>query len=144
MRGPRTIRRSGHTLFELVSAGTLIAIAVVTSSTLLRESLELSRETERRNLLTTLGVSKLEEHLAIATKNFANGVFTGTFASDGYDEIRYQVVQSTAASDGGIPDRLMAVTVLVWDDTDGDAAHSAGEPSVELRSKLAKITAWNL
>ena len=137
-------RRIGHTLLELIAASTLVSIAVTVTMSLMRQSLELSHETEKRNMLVTLAVSKMEEHLAVTSMNFVEANVSGDFNSDGYSDCRFQVVKSAQTSDGGIPDRLMAITVTVWCDFDGDQATDAGEVVVTLRSKLAKITAWDL
>ena len=137
-------RRLGHTLLELIAASTLVSIAVTVTMSLMRQSLELSHETEKRNMLVTLAVSKMEEHLATTSRNFVEADVTGDFNADGYSDCRFRVVKSSQTSDGGIPDQLMAITVTVWCDFDGDQSADAGELVVTLRSKLAKITAWNL
>lgn len=136
--------RRGHSLLELIVSSTLVATVVATTVSLMRESLRLSEDSETRNLIATLAVSKLEQHLSLTTNSFQEGTDSGTFAADGYDDMRYTVVRSAQPSDGGVPGKLMVVAITAWSDADGDGAADAGEPVVTLKTKLAWITGWSL
>lgn len=136
--------RSGHSLLELIVASTLVSIVVATTIGLMRDSLRLSDDSETRNLVATLAVSKLEQHLSLTTTTFEEGTDAGTFASDGYSDVRYSVTRSAQVADGGVPGKLMVVAITAWNDTDGNGVVDVGEPVVNLQTKLAWITAWNL
>ena len=140
----RRRRRTAHSLLELIVASSLVSIVVATSVTLMRESLRLSDDSETRNLLTTLAVSKLEQQLTLVASSFPEGAETGDFAADGYGDVKYSVTRSAQVADGGIPGKLMAVAITAWNDTNGNGDADSGEPQVNLRTKLAWITAWQL
>ena len=135
-------RPTGHTLLELVAASVLLAVALVPALGLIRDSVEVSRQMDTRNLLTTFCVSKLEQHLALTSAAWDTTTVTGTLAAEGYANLRFRVDRSDAALDGGIPDRLMAITVTVWDDADGNAALDSGERSTTFGSKTAKLATY--
>jgi Tfp pilus assembly protein PilV len=134
--------RRGHTLLEVVLAGTIIAIALVSALRLMRDGLRTSRQTEIRELLTTFGASKLEEHLALVSADWQTGNDAGDFAAEGYPDLRFRVGRSDSAGDGGISDQLMAVTAEVWHDLDGDSAPDGNEPAVVFSSKVAKLASY--
>ena len=136
---PATARRVGQTLFELIAASTLTAVALVPALKLMGESMVLSREVETHNLLTTLCVSKLEAQLARAAIHWTTGSETGDFATEGIAGVRYETMRSENVAHGGIPDQLMAVQVTVWRDANNDAARGASELQVTMRSKIAKL-----
>ena len=108
----------------------------------MRDGLRIGREVEARELLTTFSVSKLEEHLALVSGNWQTGTYTGDFSAEGHADIRFLVVRSDAAVDGGIPDQLMAVTATTWHDCDDDQAADADEPAAVFASKLAKLSSY--
>jgi hypothetical protein len=135
-------RRRGQTLLELLAALTLLAATVTPALRILRDALEQTRRIETLELLTTLCVSKLEEHLAIACAAWSAGAAVGDFSAEGYSQVRFSVASSDQAGSGGIPDRLMSVTATVWEDQNNNAALDAGEPSVVLASKVAKLEGY--
>lgn len=137
-------RQRGHTLLELIAASTLVSIAIVSTLSIMAQSLDLSMDVENRKLVTTLCVSKMEEHLADCTRIFTPGVFTGTFAADGYSQIRFSVVRDSTIAAGGIPNELMAVVTTVWFDNDGNGVLGSAEPSAVMRTKVANLTAWEI
>ena len=134
-----TNRRGGHTLVELAAAGTLLAVALVPALSFLRDSFVRSRQLATQNALTSFCTSKLDEHLALTSVSWATGSVFGDFSADGFAQIRFRVDRSDSAGDGGLSDRLMAVTATVWDDVNADAALDANEPSVTFSSKIAKL-----
>lgn len=137
-----TPNRRGASLMEVVIAAALIAITLVPALRMIRDGLAQSRQTESRQLVTTLGTGTLEKHLALAGAHWETGSLTGDFAGDGYPQVRYLVQRSDAPADGGITDRLMAVTATVWEDLDGDAAPGASECRLVFASKVAKLSSY--
>jgi hypothetical protein len=124
---------------ELVAATSLLAVAIVPGLRLMRDALELSRQIETQGLLTTLCVSKLEEHLMQAGATWLETTATGTFAAEGYATLRFEVTRSHDPAGGGIADRLMTVSATVWEDENVNGVLDSGEASIVLASKLAKM-----
>jgi len=140
-RRHKPIRR-GQTLLELIAATSMMAIALVPGLQLMRDGMQVSRELEMAGVMTSLCVSKLEEHLAISAATWAMTTTTGTFSTEGYPRIRFSVVRSDSSGDGGITDELMAVTATVWEDVDSDTTLDNGEPKVVLASKIARMASY--
>ncbi len=138
----RRYRRRGQTLLELVAASTIIAIALVPALRIMRDSVRVGRQTETANLLSTLSASMLEEHLALTAANWSTATASGTFATEGYPAVRYQVTRSDTAGDGGIPGVLMSIISTVWEDLDSDGSWDSGEPRAVFASKLALSIAY--
>ncbi len=134
--------RSGQSLLEVTLAIVLLAGTLVPALRLMRQALEQSRELERRNLLVSLAMGKLEERLAVASNSWSNGTVTGTFANLGAAELRFSVVHSDAAGDGGLTDRLMTVTCTAWHDADANGQIDAGESYVTFASKISKLVGY--
>jgi hypothetical protein len=134
--------RRAYTLLEVVAATAIVGTVLVSSLALLRDAVSLSDRVDVQNLLNTLCVSKLEEQLNLTAAHFDTAVADGNFAADGFAAVHFHAVRSDAAGDGGIDDRLMAVTVTVWQDANGDAALSAGEMAVTLATKVAKMALY--
>jgi len=132
------VRRKGYTLIELVATSALLALVIVPSLELTRESLDLGNRLETRATMTSLCIGKLEEHLALGAIDLSETTSSGSFASIGHSQLRYTVVRSQDAADGGITDRLMAVSATVWDDTNGNLSLDSDEPSITFASKIAK------
>jgi hypothetical protein len=105
----------------------------------MKRGLELARDVETVQLTTTLCVSKMEEHLAYAGHGFTTGNFSGNFATDGYASMRFTASRSDTVLAGGIPDRLMAVTVTVWQDDNGNGVLNSGEISTSFSTKVARM-----
>ncbi len=134
--------RRGYTLLEVIAAAALTGTVLVASLALLRDAVGLSNRVDRHNLAHALCVSKLEEQLNLAAANFTTANLSGSYVSQGFSDVRFHVLRSDSGADGGISNRLMAVTVTVWVDTNGDAVISSGEQSVSLASKVAKLALY--
>lgn len=144
LRRDRSLRvRKGYTLLELIATSGLLALVIVPSLELTRESLDLGHRLESKAIMTSLCLGKLEEHLAIGAIDLSETTTSGSFASIGHAQLRYAIVRSQETSDGGITDRLMAVSAIVWDDINGNLAQDSGEPSITFASKIAKTRTYN-
>jgi hypothetical protein len=126
----------------LLAAITLLSATLVPALRILRDALEQSYEIENLEMINTLVVSKLDERLVLAADAWSPGTTTGDFSSLGYSSIRFQAVASDQPASGGLTDQLMAITVTVWDDENGNSTLDAGEPSSVLASKVAKLEAY--
>ncbi len=123
-------------------AGVLMSVTLVPALRLLRNSLRIGREIETYELLTTFSTSRLEEYLALTSADWQPGTFTGDFSADGHANLRYSVVCSDAAGDGGMADQLMAIVSTVWEDANSNATRDSGELTVVLASKTAKTATY--
>jgi len=141
---PRLIkrRRLGTSLLELMLATSLTAMALVPALRLIKQGLKISGELETRHLTTTYCISKLEEQLCVAAATWSSATLNGNFSADGYSQLRYRVISSDTAPSGGIPDQLMAVSVVVWEDTDSDSNPDSTELQTTMSSKIAKMTTY--
>ncbi len=135
-------RRRGQTLLELVAATTILTIALVPALKMIRSAIRVGRHTETANLMTTFCVSKLEEQLMRTAATWNPSTVTGDFSAEGYAYIRFQVVMSDDAADGGIANQLMAITSTVWEDLNADGDLDAGEPNVIFASKQARNVSY--
>jgi hypothetical protein len=97
---------------------------------------------ETANVLATLCSSKLEEHLLAAAANWSGGTFTGDFAAEGYPQLRFEATRSDATDDGGVPNSLLSITVVTWEDRVSNGTWDAGEPRTSFASKLARNVAY--
>lgn len=142
MCGRRTIRRRAQTLLELVAATTIIAMTLVPTLRMMRDSLRVGRSTELSNNLATLAASKLEEHLLLTSGTWSPTTVTGSFAAEGYATVKFRVVRSDSAVDGGSTGVLMSITATVWEDTDNDNNLDASEIRSVFASKLARCVSY--
>ncbi len=134
--------RRGQTLLELVAASTILTIALVPALKMMRDTIRVGRTTETANLMTTFCASKLEEQLMSTAAVWNPSTVSGDFSAEGYANIRFRVIMSDAAVDGGIANRLMATVSTVWNDLNADGGFDAGEPNVVLASKQARNVSY--
>lgn len=135
-------RRSGNTLLELTAAVTLIAVALVPALRMIRDAIEQSSRNETLSMLTNYCTSKLEEQLCISAASWTEGTFSGDLSADGYASYRFAATRSQQPADGGIVNKLMAVTVTIYHDKNGDSALNSGEPKVSMSAKVAKLAKY--
>lgn len=133
----------GQTLLELVGATTIIALALVPALRLMRDSVRVVGELGTSNVLATLCVSKLEEHMQRTAADWSTAATSGDFAAEGYAGLRFSVVRSDAVADGGVPGSLMSVLVTAWEDRNANGTLDGGEPRVAFATKLARIVAYH-
>ena len=133
----------GQTLLELVGATTILAVALVPALRLMRDSVRVVGELGTSNLLATLCVSKLEEHLQKTAANWSTVSVSGDYAAEGYAGLRFTVVRSDAAADGGIPGSLMSIVVTSWEDRTANGTPDTGEPRVAFAGKLARLVTYH-
>ncbi len=147
----RRFGRSGQTLLELVGATTIIAITLVPALRIMRDSLRVGRETETANLMATLATGRLEEFLLLsagqwgaipAGNSWNTTTNAGSYAADGYPNLKFSVVRTDNAPEG-ISTRLLSITTTVWNDLDNDNAWDVGEPRSVFASKLARNVAYS-
>jgi hypothetical protein len=129
---------------EVGLAVVLLATTLVPALTLMRRGLEYGRDVERRNAMMTLGTSTLEQYAAATMAVWTTGPVSGTYAAQGYAELRYDITRSDAAASGGILNRLMALQLTAWHDANNNSVRDAGESHVVLATKVSKVRGYPL
>ena len=138
--GVRT-QRPGQTLLELMAATSIIAATLVPSLRIMRDTIKIGRETEMANLMATLSVSKLEEHLVLTAADWSESNQRLPFP--GYPGVFFQVVRELDNTAVGVtPGTLMSITATVWEDENGNQLWDAGEARSVFASKLASNVAY--
>lgn len=140
---PVRTRRRGNTLLELVAASTVLALALVPALRIMRDSVLIGSDLELSNAMSTLCAGRLEETLAKISATWNTTSEAGNYSSIGYTTLKYAVTKSDAPANGGIVNRLIAVTVTVWEDADGDNVLDTGEKKVQFSGKVAKFATYN-
>jgi hypothetical protein len=137
-----TADRRGQSLLEVIVAVGMMVIALAPALVLMRDGVETSRDLETRQLLTTLGVGRLDRELAVASADWQTATVNGDYSSQGYPDLKYSVTHSDSPADGGIVDRLMSVRVTIWEDVDNNGSPSGGELQAVFRSKIARLASY--
>jgi len=140
-RAGRRVRR-GYSLLEVVLASAICASALVPALAILRDGILAAETIDKRHMLLLYGVRTMEEQLAIVGASWTLGSASGDFASEGHANIRYDLTRSDDASDGGITNRLMAITVTAYSDDNGDDTLDTNEPQITFSTKISKLAAY--
>ena len=126
--------RRGQSLLEVIAASTIIATALVPALRMMRDSLEVSRSVEEADLMSTLCVDKLEEHMSKVAGNWNKTTASGDFAAlEGRSYLKFQVTKSDAVPDGAV----------VWNDVNGNGSLDGGEKKVTFGTKVSKFVSYN-
>lgn len=129
-------------MLELVAATTIITIALVPALRLTRDGITQMQGLELAEMRVSLCASKLEEELSKTAALWQLQNSTGSFAAEGYAELKYTVTKSDATSDGGSPGRLASISVVVWHDADKNNSLGADESRTNMATKIAKIVSY--
>jgi hypothetical protein len=133
---------AAYSLLEVVLASALCASVLVPALAFLRDGIAQSRNIDNQHLLLAYGVGTMEEQLAQVAAGWNPGSSNGSFAAEGHPNIRYSVFRSHSPPNGGIPNRLMSVTVTTYYDEDGDSSLDSDESSVTLTTKIGKFVTY--
>ncbi|QDU89913.1 hypothetical protein Pla175_33100 [Pirellulimonas nuda] len=142
LQRPIASPRQAYSLLEVALAVALVGGTLVPALRVVRDGLELSRTTDRHQLLANFAVAKLEEQLGVIATTWTSGQTTGSFTAEGFASLRYVAVRSDSPADGGIASRLMNVTVTVFDDANTNATLDAGERNTVFRTKVARLATY--
>lgn len=131
------ICRRGSSLVDVVAACVLTAMLLVPSMAVMRDSIGLHKKIQVRQQLLSRCQSFLEEELWELSAGRAPDAKVGRIKIDG-SQLGYSVVSSDKAALGGIPGKLIGVSVSVWDDQIRNQRLDKGENHVSLFSKIAQ------
>ena len=135
-------RSGGFSLLEVVAAAALMTLALVPALVILRDGMKWSRDVDTREKLLLYGVSKLEEHTALAAATWTSITTSGDFSADGHADLRFNVTRSDNPANGGLTDQLMAVSVTTYADQDSDDTLDVGEPRLVVTTKIGKFASY--
>ena len=128
----------GFTFVELIAAIAVLAITIVPATQYMADSMTLRRRLERERVMVILAIQQIEQQMAVINGGFTTAQETGRFTPQGHPKIAYERIRTDATTQGGIPGLLMGITVRVWSDGNGNLVRDAGEPMVELHTKMAR------
>ncbi|QDT11428.1 hypothetical protein K239x_34250 [Planctomycetes bacterium K23_9] len=129
-------------MLELIAATTIITIALVPALRLTRDGVARSEELENAEMRLALCTSKLEEEMARTAASWNLTTQVGDFGDRGWGQLRFMVAKSDAIADGGIPDSLATIDVVVWHDEDAGNDLDSNERQTRLTTKLAKLISY--
>ncbi|MCA9136316.1 MAG: hypothetical protein KDB00_06150 [Planctomycetales bacterium] len=129
-------------MLELVAASTIIGIGMIPALKLTTKGVTHANDLELSETLLSLCASKMEEEMARTMAGWDLNDHQGQFSIAAHPELRFQVSKSDSSVDGGLPGKLAAIQVVVWQDTDADAIVDSSEHNVWLATKLAKLTSY--
>lgn len=121
----------------------LVAGTLAPALSVMRDAIDLSYRTDQHQLLANFACALLEEQIALAGSNWSNASTSGSLATNGFPALRFTAVRSDQAVDGGIFGRLLAITVTVFDDENGDSLLGATERKAVFKTKLAKLATYD-
>ena len=129
-------------MLEMVFATALLAGTLVPALAVMRDALAISRETTSRSLMANYAVQKLEEQMALGMGTWTNDTDANNFSGDGHPGIAFNSVRSDDPVDGGITGSVMHLEVTVFEDLDSDLIPDAGELTLRMRTKIAKLASY--
>lgn len=133
----KAVCRCGSSLVDVVAACALTAMLLVPSMAVMRDSISLHQTLQMRQELLARCQSLLEEELWELSIGKAPDTHTGQIKVD--DRVMaFTVTSSDKATLGGIPGRLIAVTVSAWDDQNRNRRLDKNEKNVSIYSKIAR------
>ena len=131
--------RAGSSLLEVMSATVLGSMLLIPMVKMLVECSKWSNRMEYQSELLTLADSCADETKFKLANNFVAGQSVGTFAAQGFSEVRYQV-NCLTPNEPGIRGKYLDIQIVVWADLDSDGVYDSGqEPKQELATGFAKL-----
>ena len=132
-------RRAGSTLLEVVAATVLGSMLLIPMVKTLVECAKWSSRIELQSELLTLVESCADETKFRLATTFAPGQTTGSFASQGYADVRYQV-NCLVPNEAVIRGKYLDIQISVWADLNSDGVYNSGqEPKQDLITGFSKL-----
>ena len=133
---------SGYSLLEVMLASAICASALVPALVILRDGLLAAEKIDTRHKLVIYGIQKMEEQMALVAASWTTGTSSGNYSADGYTSIRYTATRSDSGGSGGITNRLMNISVTIYNDDNGNSALDSGEPNTTFTTKVSKLATY--
>jgi hypothetical protein len=135
--------RPAYSLVEVVMGMALMAATLTPTLALVRDGIDLSQVTDRRQLLANYAVSQLEQQLGIAAASWVTGSYTGDYAADGLASVRYVTVCSDSPANGGVVGQLMDIRTTCYWDSDNDDSLDSNELRTVFRTKIGRFSTYS-
>lgn len=142
-RRHRSAPRRAYSLIEVAAATALMGSTLVPAMELIRDGIDLSLETDRRQLIALYAVSQVEQKLSAVSLSWATGSTSGDFSADGNADVRFSTTCSDSPLDGGVTGLLMAIQSTVYYDEDGDDTLDSDELSCSFHTKIGKFATYD-
>ena len=138
--------RAGVSLLELVAASSIIAMTLVPSLRLMRDSLRVSRSLEVRECLATTAMGALEHRAQQVARGWqmTSGVDRTYGQLAGYPEVVVEFEATDSSTSGGIPNSLAVVSTSSFEDRNGNGRRDADESLVTFSTKVARLQSYAL
>jgi len=138
--------RAGVSLLELIAASTILALTLVPSLRLMRDSLKVSRQIEVRECLATTAMGALEHQAqqVAAEWKMASGTDRSYGQLAGYPQVVVDFETSDSPSQGGLRDSLAVVSVSAFEDQNGNGRRDKAEAEVAFSTKVARLQSYSL
>ena len=131
-------RRKGSSLLEVMAATVLGSMLLIPMVKMLVDCSKWSNRIELQSELLTLVESCSDETKFRLASDFIPGQSVGTFASQGFADVRYQV-SCLVPIEPDIRGKYLDIKIIAWADLDSDGVYDSGqEPKQELATGLAK------
>ena len=137
-RHRRCLKR-GAALLDVIAASVLVGILIVPSVKISAQVQESCRRLEMRNELALRCASVLEEEIAYLQQSFKSRSRQQLIRYEGRD-LRCVIQSSDAAVDGGLPSRIICVSVLLWHDENHNGSLDSSEQSMFLLTRVVAPT----
>lgn len=134
------VRRAAFSLLEVAVGLVVCAMILVPTMVVMNDALKGEQTQRHRNELILLANGKQQEFAHLARVDFRPQRQSGTFTAEGHPQMRYEVTCSDAATDGGIPGRLLAISTNTWFDANANRIHDSDEPATQLWTAVARAT----
>lgn len=139
-------RRTGVSLLELIAASTILAMTLVPSLRLMRDSLRVSRQLEIRECLATAAMGALEHQAqeVAARWEMTSGVSRVYGQLSGYPDVVVTYDVSDSSANGGIRESLAVLTVSAFEDRNSNSRRDVEESAVSFATKVARLQSYTL
>jgi hypothetical protein len=122
----------------------LMGATLTPTLALVRDGIDLSQETDRRQLLANYAVSQVEQQLGVAAATWVTGSYTGDYSADGLASVRYVTVCSDSPVNGGVVGQLMDIRATCYWDANNDDALNANELRTVFRTKIGRFSTYSV
>lgn len=125
-------------LLEVVLGMVVVGMLLVPTAAMMNDVMAGQGVQRYRIEMNHLALGKLSEYSMLSRAKFQSRRDRGNFRTQGYPEIAYKISCSQTTSSGGIPGRLLSITVDAWHDVNQNSGQDAGEASIRLWTAVAR------
>lgn len=131
---------AGFSLLEVVVGMVIVGLILVPTTAFMCDVMKGDATQRIRGEMIHMAHGKQDELRQMARLSFNNRTQRGTFAAQGQPQMRYTATCSQAPANGGVSNRLMAISTLAYDDANNNRRLDTGEASIQLWTAVARAT----